>query len=233
MIDFHSHILPGIDDGSPDVETSLKIVKALSEQGIDTICATSHYYADQRTPERFAYRRAQAWERLRDALPEDSPRILLGAEVLYFPGISGIEELPLLTLEGTDLLLLEMPFSQWSNYMIQEVNDLARCGRCTILMAHIERYFGRYSRSVWDGFLDNGILMQSNADFFLGRWTKRKAVKLLAQDRIHVLGTDTHNMDGRAPHMDKALAVIRKELGEEMVSLIDSFGRSLLGETEA
>ena len=228
MIDFHSHILPGIDDGSPDVETSLRMVKALSEQGVDTICATSHFYADQRTPDRFVYRRQQAWDKLRVALPDESPQIRLGAEVLYFPGISGIEALPQLLLEGTDLLLLEMPFTQWSEYMIQEVNDLARNGRCTILMAHIERYFGRYSRKVWDSFLDNGILMQSNADYFLTRWGKHKAIKLLAQGRLHLLGTDTHNMNSRAPHMDQALAFISKELGEECLAQIDALGREIL-----
>ena len=60
MIDFHSHILPGIDDGSPDVETSLRMVESMQRQGIDTICATSHFYATQRSPQRFLFRRQEA-----------------------------------------------------------------------------------------------------------------------------------------------------------------------------
>ena len=52
MIDFHSHILPGIDDGSKDPEMSLKMVAALQEQGVDTVCATSHFYAMERSPQR-------------------------------------------------------------------------------------------------------------------------------------------------------------------------------------
>ena len=57
MIDFHSHILPGIDDGSPDVETSLRMIAAQQRQGIDTVIATSHFYASQRTPSHFLERR--------------------------------------------------------------------------------------------------------------------------------------------------------------------------------
>ena len=110
MIDFHSHILPSIDDGSKDVEMSLQMVALLQKQGVDTVCATSHFYATQRSPERFLQRRAEAYEALRAALPEDAPAIRLGAEVLYFPGISHMAALPQLCLEGTKLLLLEMPF---------------------------------------------------------------------------------------------------------------------------
>ena len=53
MIDFHSHILPGIDDGSKSSDMSLRMISALADQGVDTIAATSHYYATDRTPERF------------------------------------------------------------------------------------------------------------------------------------------------------------------------------------
>ena len=83
MIDFHSHILPGIDDGSKDAATSLLMLNALKKQGADTVCATSHFYATQRSVERFLFRRQEAWDRLCEVLPQDAPRILLGAEVLY------------------------------------------------------------------------------------------------------------------------------------------------------
>ena len=110
MIDFHSHILPGIDDGSQSVEMSLEMLGALKAQGAGVVCATSHFYATERSPERYLYRRQEAFEKLKPQLPEDAPEILLGAEVLYFPGISRMEALPSLCLEGTNLLLLEMPF---------------------------------------------------------------------------------------------------------------------------
>ena len=231
MIDFHSHILPGIDDGSKDTATSLLMLNAMKKQGADTVCATSHFYATQRSVDRFLFRRQEAWEKLRDLLPQDAPRILLGAEVLYYPGIANMEALPSLCLEGTRLLLLEMPFEPWTGYMTREVSDLARRGDVQLLMAHIERYFFYQPISVWDEFLDLGILMQSNAEFFLPFKTRRKAMRLLEDDYIHLLGSDAHNMSSRAPNLDKARARIAKSLGEETLEYIDTLGRQLLADT--
>lgn len=228
MIDFHSHILPGIDDGSKDVATSLLMLNAMKKQGADTVCATSHFYATQRSMDRFLFRRQEAWERLEEVLPEDAPRILLGAEVLYFPGISRMEELPELCLEGTNILLLEMPFEPWTAHCTQEVRELARNGGLQILMAHIERYFFYQPIDVWDEFLDLGILMQSNAEFFLPFKTRRKAMRLLEDGYIHLLGSDAHNMSSRAPNLDKARMRIEKALGDEFLEYIDHLGRSLL-----
>ncbi len=228
MIDFHSHILPQIDDGSSGVKESLEMLEELSLQGVDTIVATSHFYATQRSPQEFLARRERAFEQLKARLPENAPRILLGAEVLYFPGMSRMDELSTLCIEGTNILLLEMPFRPWSEHMIREVHDLARSGRYTLMMAHIERYYDDQPVSVWDDLLGEGVLMQSNADCFLPFFAGRKALRLLREDRIHLLGTDCHNMTSRPPQMDEALWVIRRRLGEEKLAQIDELGRDLL-----
>ena len=228
MIDFHSHILPGLDDGSRNSRTSLRMIKALKTQGVDTICATSHFYATQRSREHYLRRRREAFDKLCSVLPENSPRILLGAEILYYPGISRMEKLDTLCLEGTNVLLLEMPFESWSKYMIREVNELSLDGRFQVVLAHIERYYFKQDRAVWDTFLENGILMQSNAEFFLSFRTRGKAFRLLKEGRIHLLGTDCHNMSGRAPRMDEAVSKIEKRLGKEYLDEIDSLGCALL-----
>ena len=111
MIDFHSHILPGMDDGSKSTQESLEMLDMLRAQGVDTVAATPHFYARENPPEVFLRRRAEAWNRLRPQLTADSPRVLLGAEVRYFQGISHVDRLHDLCLEGQDVLLLEMPFS--------------------------------------------------------------------------------------------------------------------------
>ena len=230
MIDFHSHILPNIDDGSRNVKMSLEMVYACMDQSVDTVCATPHYYATHRTPEHFLERRQEAWEALDAVLPEDAPHILLGAEVLYFPGISRMEELPSLCLEGTNILLLEMPFDSWSEYYIREVRELACSGRFTVMLAHIERYYAKQPVSVWDEFLDLDILMQANADFFIPFRTKRKALNLLKEGRIHVLGSDAHNMTTRPPRLDEARAVIESYFSRSTMRDLDRFGRALLEE---
>ena len=235
MIDFHSHILPGIDDGSRNVKMSLGMIEALGRQGVDTICATSHFYVTQRTPEHFLERRQEAYELLEPVLNDDAPRILLGAEVLYFPGISRLESLPKLCLDGTDVLLLEMPFTEWQEYWVREVQDLALGGEFTILMAHIERYYARQPRQVWDRLLELDVLMQANADYFLQQDSifrfrnRNSAVKLLREGRIHLLGTDTHNLTSRPPRMKEARDVIREELGKRALERIDELGEELIG----
>ncbi len=230
MIDFHSHILPGVDDGSGSTEESVQLLSALQEQGVDTVAATPHFYATQRTPSRFLERREEALGRLRDSLSGRFPEIICGAEVLYFPGVSRMEELPRLCLEGTNLLLLEMPFESWSEGMIREVHDLSRSGRFTLMLAHVERYYSMQPASVWDGLLEAGVLMQSNADFFLHLRTRRKALKLMREGRIHLLGSDCHNMRSRPPRMREAAQIIEKRLGREVLAEMDAFGRSLLPE---
>ena len=235
MIDFHSHILPGIDDGSRNVKMSLGMIDTLARQGVDTICATPHFYVTQRTPEHFLERRQEAYELLEPVLPKNSPRILLGAEVLFFPGISRLEELPKLCLEGTDVLLLEMPFSEWQEYWFREVCDLASSGEFTIVLAHIERYFSQQPRKVWDKLLELGVLMQVNADFFLQQDSifrfrnGSKALKLLKEHRIHLLGTDAHNLSSRPPIIAEARDVIQQSLGQRALDRIDELGEELIG----
>ncbi len=216
MIDFHSHILPGVDDGSQHVQDSLEMLGRLRTQGVDTVVLTPHFYANRNSAEHFLQRRQAAFDRLYQALPaEGMPRLLLGAEVLYYPGISRLEQLTQLCMEGTNVLLLEMPFSHWSEYEVREVCEMAAAGEVTVLLAHIERYLAFQSDETWDRLLKCGVLMQSNAEFFLTPVVRRRALQMLRRERIHVLGTDTHNLTTRAPHMDAAMAYIAKKLGQD------------------
>ena len=74
MIDLHSHLLPQLDDGSQSVKMSLAMLRREAEQGVDAVCATSHYYAHHEGIDAFCARRAEALERLTSALTDDLPR---------------------------------------------------------------------------------------------------------------------------------------------------------------
>ena len=90
IVDFHSHILPGIDDGSQSVEESLALLRMEAEQGIRRVVATPHFYPRHDTPDRFLRRRARAEEILRDEMAKEPglPELCIGAEVYFFSGIS-------------------------------------------------------------------------------------------------------------------------------------------------
>ncbi len=221
MTDFHSHLLPGIDDGSDSVETSLRMLQMWRSQGVERICATPHFYAHENTPARFLQRRNEAYEKLMAAVgPADPcPPLLLGGEVLFWGGISSSEDLPSLCLEGTNLLLLEMPFVRWTDRMLGEVAEIRRRGLIPVA-AHVERYMSFNPAKTIRAFMDMDILIQCNASFFLNRRTQRKALKLLRDGRIHFLGSDAHNTSSRAPNLGGALELIEKKLGPSAIDYL-------------
>ena len=214
MTDFHSHLLPAIDDGSDSVSTSLGMLEMWREQGIGQVCATPHFYAEHTTPERFLRRRDAALAALREAVGsrEDLPSLRCGAEVRFFDGISRADALPSLCLEGTDLLLLEMPFTRWTDRMLSEVAEIRMRGLHPVA-AHLERYIDFNSRRILDEFMEMDVFIQCNAEFFLSRRTSRKALRLLEEGRIHFLGSDAHNLSSRAPNLGEALELIERKLG--------------------
>lgn len=230
MIDFHSHILPNIDDGSKSVEESVKLLEILAEQGVDTVCATSHFYPSEDSPECFLKKRSVAYERLKCALPQNKglPNIILGAEVAYFPGISAVDTLKAMRLEGTNVLLLEMPNTEWSDYTVREVMDISVAGRVQVVIAHIERYAKKQKKHVLEALCEYGVLMQVNATYFTDFKTRRKALRQLKRGEIHLLGSDCHNLNKRAPQLAEAFRIIENKLGKEYLDEIDALGRELL-----
>ena len=228
MIDFHSHVLPNVDDGSSSVEESLAMLRALKQQGVNTVCATPHFDATTETVEEFLKKRQSAYESLLPHLDDSCPRILLGAEVAYYEGISRLEDLTKLRLEGTRVLLLEMPFCRWSGYALTELRELSCAGRIQLMLAHVERYRKFQKPGVFDKLLEYGIVMQVNASYFLDWRTRRKALRMLDKGIVHVLGTDCHNMEHRPPRIGEAFDTISKRFGDGMISEMERFGKYLI-----
>ncbi len=220
MIDFHSHILPEIDDGAKNAEESIAMLRMLKEQGVNTVALTSHYIAVDESPETFLERRKASFELLQNEISktdESMPELLLGAEVYYYPGILKMEELDKLTLGDTNLLLLEMPMAPWSEFAIRELIDFSNFSDIQLVLAHIERYIKYQKKGTIERLLDNGILMQVNASFFYSKKTKRKALKMFDSGYIHFLGSDCHNLEYRPPKIDQAIRVIEDKFSYEAV----------------
>ena len=228
MIDWHSHVLPAIDDGSRDVAESVSLLTKLSEQGVDTVIATPHFLANDESVDAFLERRQQSYESLSAEMNDQMPRVLQGAEVKYYQGISRMEGLKKLRIEGTRLLLLEMPMIRWTEYTIKELTELALSKSTKLVLAHIERYLKLQSGNVWNRLYEAGILMQVNASFFADFPTRRRALGLLQSGGIHFIGSDCHNMTSRPPRLDRAFEIIEKKLGKDFAEQIHSYGSSVL-----
>ena len=228
MIDWHSHVLPCVDDGSGSTEESIALLNMLSAQGIKTVVATPHFFANDESVCDFLKRRDEALRILDSELAEKTIEIIPGAEVKYYQGISKLQELGSLCIGDSDLLLLEMSFSRWTEYTVKELVDIASSRKVKIVLAHIERYLKLQRDSVWERLYDSGILMQVNASFFNDLFSRRKAFKMLDEHRIHFLGSDCHNIKTRPPQIGKAYEIIRKYYGDDFIKQMDDYGYSVL-----
>lgn len=228
MIDFHTHILPKMDDGSRSTDEGVKMLLALKEQGIDAVAATPHFYANDESVQAFLKRRQASFEALKSAAPDGMPEIILGAEVKYYEGISRLDGLESLCLQGTRLLLLEMPMRSWTEYNVRELIDISCSGKIIPVLAHIERYMRFQKNGVFDMLLENDVLMQINASFVCGMLTKSKAIALLGRRMVHFIGSDCHNMSDRPPNIGKAYEIIRKKLGEDFSEGFNEYAKNYI-----
>lgn len=223
VIDLHSHVLPGIDDGSASLEESIAMLKMEAKQGIRHVVATPHFYAQHDTPEHFLSCRREAELRLREEMEKHSglPRLSIGAEVHYFPGMSDSDVVAELAIGRTNCVLLEMPQSPWTDRMYREVEDIQVKQGVTPIIAHVDRYIGPFrTYGIPEKLEQLPVLVQANASFFLQPRTGRMALKMLRKDQIQLLGSDCHNLTTRAPNLGAAVEKIKGHLGNAAIEQI-------------
>ncbi len=231
MIDFHSHVLPGLDDGSASVEESLALMAMQARQGIAHTVATPHFYPGYQQFETFLARRAEAEAMLRQAMQTKKglPALTVGAEVHYFSGIGSCEELKQLTIGPGRFILIEMPQGNWSGRMYQELYDISARQELTPVIAHVDRYLGRFfDHGIPEKLIEVGCLLQANASSFLSPVASRLPLRLLGREQIHLLGSDCHNLHSRPPRLGQALERIRAKLGEDALARLEDLGRQVL-----
>lgn len=223
MTDFHSHVLPGIDDGSDSVAESIAMLQLEAAQGITHVVATPHFYPRYETPDAFLEKRDRAETLLRQEMAKypGLPSLSVGAEVYFFRGISESEYLPRLTIREKSCILIEMPRSPWNDAMYAELEAIWTRWGVRPIIAHIDRYIAPFhTHRIPERLEQLPVLVQANGDFFLDRSTASLAMKLLRRDQIHFLGSDCHDMDSRKPNLGPAIEKIRKKLGQEALERI-------------
>lgn len=231
VIDFHSHILPGIDDGSADLEESIALLRKEAQQGITHVVATPHFYARYDTPEHFLKKRDRAEAELRREMEkhEGLPQISVGAEVYYFRGMSESEFLPQLTIRGKRCILIEMPQVPWSEDIYRELEDIWVKRGLTPVIAHIDRYIRPFhTHGIPKRLAQLPVLVQANGEFFLERSTASMALRMLRADQIQLLGSDCHNLTDRKPDLGEAVKLIEKRLGAETMERVNTYAREIL-----
>lgn len=189
LTDFHAHCLPGVDHGSTSLEVAVAQRRLMQEAGLSAIVATPHFYAhEESSVEAFLARRGEAVARLLAAAPE-GPALYLGAEVLVVPGLDEMEGLSRLCIEGTDILMLEMPLGSWSREAVRTVLRIAGHG-ITPILAHIDRYPIDDLEYLFE---DSRLLYQINAVALLGLSRRASYFRRMVEaGAVAAFGSDLH-----------------------------------------
>ena len=234
--DFHSHILPQMDDGSKSVEESVALLALQAAQGVAHVVLTPHFYPQNESPQDFLSRRDVAEQLLMDAIKdrEGIPRLTLGAEVAYYLGMSQSEELPLLAIRGTDCILIEMPPAPWPKSVWRELQAIREEHGLTPIIAHVDRYIRPLrTYGIPRRLAELGMLVQANANFFIRRETERMALRMLKAGQIHLIGSDCHNLEMRRPNLREATEKIQRKLGRKVLCRISAVEYRILNLMES
>ena len=220
FIDIHSHILPGVDDGAKDMDTSMKMLDMAYSQGVRTMIATPHYY-----PGHMRYPKEHLEEVYRETVSVIKEKysdftLLLGNEIYYRDEV--VEKLKnkrICTLADTQYILLEFSPATEYDYMTKAVYKCLENGYYPIL-AHIERYAALWKneRHVKE-LIRMGAYMQINAENFQGGLfsaERRYCLKLLQSDLVHFIGSDCHNTQKRSPNLKYAMDYLKEKLEPEV-----------------
>ena len=232
LTDFHSHILPGIDDGSGSVEESLAMLRMAAQQGICRVIATPHFYPQYDTPAAFLEKRDCAQGLLRSAMAEhnDLPEIEMGAEVYFFHGMCESDQLLQLTICEKRCILIEMPPAPWTEEMFRELEAIYTQRGVVPIIAHIDRYIRPWrTYGIVRRLAQLPVLVQANASFFLEKRTASMAMRMLKAGQIHLLGSDCHNISTRKPNLGPAVTQICCKLGDGAVQRIQAYENDVFG----
>lgn len=203
-IDFHSHILPGMDDGSRDVTMSEIMLKNEKKQGIILTALTSHYFKDKESTNNFVQRREESYNELMKVYSEEKmPSLIMGAEIEMYRGMSE-DDLSLLCLGGTNILLCEMP-PYPEIFIADELSELV-CQGYVPMIAHFERYFSTYrEKDLRDILQVEGCIFQINIYSMANKRIRKKVFKIAEEGFDFVLGTDAHNLTTRTTNVDRSI----------------------------
>lgn len=215
MIDIHSHILPGLDDGAQDEETSLEMLRMAVRGRIDTIIATPHYNkhfsdADCETSRRECRNLSSiAMENGIEIDIVPGQEINIGVDVvrLYNEGVIGC-------LGETRYMLLELRYDDINDMDFEKIYELSLRGVIPVI-PHPERYDYIINKpSIINRLIEEGCLIQINTGSILGVFGKecKKTAELLIEHRAaHMIGTDCHSTGHRCPNLDECMKILKKE----------------------
>lgn len=219
MIDLHCHILPGIDDGAPDLDTALAMAAIAASDGIRVIAATPHIYPGLYDNTMDGIDAAIGRFRRELKRGEIDIELVIGADVHMDPAlIAGLRGGRIPTLNRSRYFLFEPPHHVAPMRLVETCFDLLVAGYVPIL-THPERltWIGDHYDEMRE-LVARGVWMQLTAASVTGRFgrgAEHFALKMLDDRLVHILATDAHHSTKRPPILSEARALVAKRLGAD------------------
>ena len=217
MIDFHTHIIPNVDDGVKSVDETFALIKEAKQAGFDAIISTSHYkenvYESEVSVREF-------WiKALQESINKENIdlKLYLGNEIYFTEKIIKLLEGGFCaTINNTSYVLFEFPLNTKPINIYEVIYDMIEA-KIVPVLAHPERYsFVQKDPELVYDLIQSGVLMQANFGSVIGRYGEKAQIiskKLLENDMIHFLGSDVHKPGTIYPKINKSLNVIKSIIG--------------------
>ena len=232
MIDFHSHVLPNVDDGSKSVEETFILLEEAKEVGFDGVISTSHYmeeYYEVNVAERKVWINALSENLYKKNI---DLKLYLGNEIYISKNIIDFLETGKATsINNSNYVLFEFPLNSKPMDMYDIIYDMLEYKLVPVL-AHPERYsFVQKEPNLVYDLIQKGVLMQSNYGSILGMYGEKAQIivrKLLENNMVHFLGSDVHRANSIYSKIQSSLGEIEAIVGEEKLKEISSVNPKLV-----
>ena len=224
QVDMHCHILPGIDDGSQSMRSTVKMLKIAAASGTTHMIATPHF------KERHHNASPETIHRLVSEVQEVADeknlgiKIYPGNEIMFFTDLEeAFDKGKIQTMNGTDYLLVEFYPDEEFSRIRQGMETVQSIGLHPVL-AHVERFLAlRKDISKVEELKERGVIIQTNASSVTGGQgfqTRQYIKKLLKNELIDLVGTDAHHYESRTPEMGKCAEYLYKKYDEDYIDRI-------------
>jgi protein-tyrosine phosphatase len=226
IIDIHCHILPGIDDGSPDLEETVGMLYLAAASGVKKIVATPHSYVDKGDFLSFREKIDDAYSSVCGVIKHEKipVELLLGMELLITSDLEDrLYSKSYITMNETKNILIEFTFEESFEYMDSAIKTILAEG-LTPVIAHPERYVeiqGNPERV--RSWLEKGCMLQLNKGSFIGYFgeeSKKSAVYLLKKGFAQFIASDAHSSKSRTTYLRNIEDFLNNYFGEEYSEIL-------------
>jgi protein-tyrosine phosphatase len=216
MIDIHTHILPGIDDGAKDTGEAIALISLLKKQGISLAVLTPHYYPSNESISDFLERRWLSYQSIMNCGFD----MILASETYLSESLLIYDSIDDLTIKNTRYLLLELPFTEkWGPSVFRQVSRIITKYNIRPIIAHVERYepVKKEKEKVLQKLVDLSCLLQINIDSVVNRKTRATAIRLIRGGWVDFVGSDCHNLSNRPPQFDVFNKIIKNKFNADLI----------------